>query len=237
MGFFEDEEGVWRCRGRIESATLPFGTKHPILLPREHHFTKWIILKAHENVKHNGLRETFAETRSNYWNVRGRQLVKNYISKCPICKKLEGLPYNSPSTAPLPDFRVNTSHAFAKIGVDFAGPVFVKNIYGSDNVMHKSYIALYTCTVTRAIHLELVPDQSTPAFLWSLKRFKGRRGIPCLVVSDNGTTFKDRNVLSYAFGNNITWRFNIPRASWLGGFFEILVKLVKRCLKKVVGYI
>ena len=235
LGLFEDEDGILRCRGRIESATLPFGTKHPILLPREHHVTKLIVLEAHENVKHNGLRETLAETRSHYWIVRGRQLVRKYISKCLVCKKLEGLAYSSPSTAPLPDFRVNTSHAFANIGVDFAGPVFVKNIYGSDNVMHKCYIALYTCTVTRAIHLELVPDQSTPAFLRSLKRFQGRRGIPCLVVSDNGSTFKDRNVQNYALGNNIVWRFNVPRASWWGGFFEIMVKLVKRCLKKVIG--
>ena len=133
------------------------------------------------------------------------------------------------------NFRVNADFAFSNIGVDFAGPIYVRNIFGSDKTMYKSYIALYTCAVTRAIHLELCPDLSAPAFVRSLKRFQGRRGIPSLTVSDNGKTFKDKKVQRYALENNITWKFNVPRASFWGGFFEVMVKLVKRCLKKIVA--
>ena len=34
---------------------------------------------------------------------------------------------------------------------------------------------------------------------------------------------------------NIGWQDKVPTASWWGGFFEICVELVKKCLKKVLG--
>lgn len=34
---------------------------------------------------------------------------------------------------------------------------------------------------------------------------------------------------------HIEWRFNLERAPWWGGFFEIMVGSVKRCLRKVLS--
>ena len=145
-------------------------------------------------MKHNGTSETLSDLRSSFWIVRGRQLVRSLISKCVICKRLEGRAYNLPPAAPLPDFRVIEDYAFANIGVDFAGPVYVKDVYISYKSMDRAYIAIFTCTVSRALHLELCPDQSAPSFIKCFKRFQGRRGIPKLVVSDNGKTFRDKSV-------------------------------------------
>ena len=39
----------------------------------------------------------------------------------------------------------------------------------------------------------------------------------------------------FVLNKNIAWHYNVPTASWWGGFFEVCVKLVKRCLKKVLG--
>ena len=61
-----------------------------------------------------------------------------------------------------------------------------------------------------------------------MKRFIGRRGFPGLIISDNGTTFKDAKVKKFTLERNIEWKFNVPTASWWGSFFEICVKLVKR---------
>ena len=33
----------------------------------------------------------------------------------------------------------------------------------------------------------------------------------------------------------VKWNFNIERAPWWGGFFERMVQLLKRCLRKMVG--
>ena len=93
----------------------------------------------------------------------------------------------------------------------------------------------FTCTSTRAVHLELVPDLHATSFIRALKRFISRRGIPTLIVSDNGKTFVDYSVQKYVNSKNINWKFNVPTASWWGGVFEVLVKLTKKCLRKTLG--
>ena len=82
--------------------------------------------------------------------------------------------------------------------------------------------------------MELSPNLLRNSLIRTLRRFKGRRGIPALVVSDNGQTFKDSKVKAFLLQERITWNFNVPRGSWWGGFFEIIVKLVKRCLRKIL---
>ena len=61
--------------------------------------------------------------------------------------------------------------------------VSVKNIT-------KSYIALFTCATTRAVHLELVPNLTADAFIRSFRSFTSRRGVPKPMISDNAKIFK-----------------------------------------------
>lgn len=56
--------------------------------------------------------------------------------------------------------------------------------------MEKVYIALFSCCVTRAVHLELVGDLSAAAFRPSFRRFTAKNGMPALIVSDNAKTFQ-----------------------------------------------
>lgn len=62
---------------------------------------------------------------------------------------------------------------FAHYGVDY-GPLYISVAEASDN--SKVWIHLFSCCVTRAIHLELVPDMSTQTFLRAFKQFMARRG-------------------------------------------------------------
>ena len=186
LGIIE-KEGILVCHGRLGNSELALSAKYPIILPRDHRFTELVIWDVHEKVHHSKVRSTLEELRSRFWVTKGRQFVKKVISNCFICRKLEGKPYSSPPVAPLPDFRVNAAPPFSKIGVDFAGPLYCKGQKGS---MIKTYIVLFTCCLTRAIHLELVTDMNTSSFLNCFKRFATRRGTPNLVVSDNAKTFK-----------------------------------------------
>ena len=122
-------------------------------------------------------------------------------------------------------------------------PLFVKD---KSNEMRKVYVALFTCCVTRAVHLELVEDLSVETFKRCLRRFIARRGVPTLIVSDNAKTFKGiKKELRLLFNHpqvkdemqnrRIQWCFNLERAPWWGGFFEMLIGIVKRCLRKVLG--
>ena len=164
------------------------------------------------------------------------------VHRCTICKKHEGAPFNGPPPPPLPEFRVKEDHAFTYTGVDFAGPVFVRNSSGSS----KAWICLFTCLVTRAIHLDIVSDLSTTTFIQCLKRFAARRGLPRKFLSDNGKTFqaaakflsvvfKDDAIQELLVNQGSQWIFNVERAPWWGGVFERLVKSTKRCLRKMVG--
>ena len=115
----------------------------------------------------------------------GRQLVTQIIHKCMICKQHDKL-FTSPTAGAVPTFIVQVSDLFSKIEVDFASPLFIT----SSKTIEKAYIALFTCSVTRAVPLELVVDMSVNTFMRSFHRFIARRGMPTLVYSDNAKTFK-----------------------------------------------
>ena len=78
--------------GRIQESPLPYETKFPILLPSDHYFTRLAVLRSHEQVLHNGVRET-RHNRSKYWITKGRLVVKRILSKSTICQRLEAPPY------------------------------------------------------------------------------------------------------------------------------------------------
>ena len=118
-----------------------------------------IVLQCHEDIMHNGIGETLTQLRSRYWVMKGRQVVKKILTKCTVCRKQEGKGYGIPRSPALPEFRISNDFAFTKIGVDYVGPLYVKDIYTQCKDMHKAYIALYTCASSGAIHLDLVPDQ------------------------------------------------------------------------------
>ena len=228
LDLFQDESGVWRCRGRIENAVVPFSTKHPALLHKDHPVTSLLVWKAHGQVLHNGVKETLTELRSRFWIIKGRSLVKKLIQQCRICRRHEGKPYSAPRPPPLPLFRVEEAPPFTFTGCDFAGPLYIR----CEGGQKKTWICLYTCCVVRAVHLELVMDLTTPTFLRCFKCFIGRRGLPKMMISDNRKTFK---AAAKSIGD-VKWTFNIPKAPWWGGVFERLVRSVKRCLKKFLGH-
>ena len=102
----------------------------PVILPRQHRFTRLVIEECHQRVHHSGVRATLAELRSRYWVPRGRQVVKRILSECVTCRRFTGKPYSTPPTAALPDFRVKEAPPFSRVGVDFAGPLYVKEKSG-----------------------------------------------------------------------------------------------------------
>ena len=56
--------------------------------------------------------------------------------------------------------------------------------------MQKIHMVIFTCGVSRALHLDIVTDLTAEAFIRNFRRFTARRGVPREVKSDNGKTFK-----------------------------------------------
>ena len=139
--------------------------------------------------------------------------------------------------------RTEGSTAFQVIGVDFAEPIKYRR---SGRVGGKAYLVLFSCSLSRALHLEILPTLETATFLGTLKRLIARRGRPSRIYSDNGRTFieaakwlkqirKDGRVQSYLADEEIHWRFNLSRAPWWGGQFERQIGLFKQAFFKPIG--
>ena len=142
------------------------------------------------------------------------------IGACIIRKRLEGISYQSPPTASLPDFRVNEERPFKYTGIDYCGPVFIKTAIHTE----RNYIVCMTCAATRMIH-------SASLLVQYLKRFVRGRGLPKLMLSDNGKTFKADQLKVFNTRNGIILRFNLAKDHWWGGLFERLIRSTKRCLR------
>ena len=108
------------------------------------------------------------------------------------------------------------------------------------------YLLPFTCSLSRAIHLEVLPNQTTQELIHALKRLIARRGRPKFNYSDNAKTFvaaskwiekiiKDELMKEYLIKEKMQWKFNLSRAPWWGGQFERMVGLVKQCLYKTTG--
>ena len=186
----KEDRAILRCEGRLVNSDLEREARRPVMSPRQHRFTRLVIEDCHQRVHHSGVRATLAdhELRSRYCVPRCRQVVKRILSECVTCRMFTGKLHSTPPTAALPDFRVNEAPLFSRVGVNFAGPLYVKEKSGK---MGKAYIALFSCCVTRALHLELVEDLSTETFRRCLRRFIAKRGMPMLIVSDNAKTFQE----------------------------------------------
>jgi len=74
--------------------------------------------------------------------------------------------------ADLPEDRLTPTPPFTYVGVDYFGP----NLTKEGREEPKRYVALFTCLVSRAIHIEVAHFLDTDSFLHALHRFSARRG-------------------------------------------------------------
>ena len=100
--------------------------------------------------------------------------------------------------------------------------------------MYKCYVLLFTCCVTRAVHLELTNDVNSNSVILTLGRFISRLGILRLFISNNLKTFKSVDVKRFCNTKEIVSKFILERSPWWGGFYERLISIVKSSLKKVL---
>ncbi|XP_043496375.1 uncharacterized protein LOC122520342 [Polistes fuscatus] len=81
----------------------------------------------------------------------------------------------------LPANRLLQNRPFLHTGVDFCGPLFIMEKQHRNRGRVKIYVA-FVCFSTKAVHLELVSDLTTEAFLAALHRFMARRGYEALLT-------------------------------------------------------
>ena len=236
LRLFLDDDDVMKCRGRLENANVTRDTVYPILLPKKSVYTKLIIIAAHRRIMHGKTRATLACVREKFWIPNGRQVVKSIIRNCVTCLKAEGPCYKVPDPAPLPKSRVVEGLPFQTTGVDNFGPLFIRKVKKAE-LSEKIYVCLFTCAVTRAVHLELVEDLSADAFLKAFRRFVSRRDVPKLIISDNAKNFKSAAAKFKGITNSIQSSSGslLVRGPPGGEAFMSIIGSIKRLLKKNIG--
>eukprot|EP00102_Acyrthosiphon_pisum_P017031 XP_008188215.1 PREDICTED: uncharacterized protein LOC103310743 [Acyrthosiphon pisum] len=159
--------------GLINKSSLPNNNRfqrNPILIPQNSAIANLILQNEHEKLMHAGPQAMLANTR-----LKLRPTIVE------------------PIMGNLPAERLEPCRAFKKCGVDFAGPITIKTSLRKKAAVTKGYICVFVCFSTRAVHIELVSDLTSDAFLNALKRFIGRRGVCSDIYSGNATNFVGAN--------------------------------------------
>ncbi|XP_058448969.1 uncharacterized protein LOC131428927 [Malaya genurostris] len=200
---------------------------------------------------HAGGRLLLSAIREEFWPLHGRRLIRSTVRKCFRCTRISPVPARQ-HIGQLPIHRIVPSRPFSIVGVDYAGPLYLKPIH-KRAAPAKAYICIFVCFATKAVHIELASDLSTQAFLAALRRFISRRGRPAHIHSDNGKNFEGaKNDLVELFTNlqnseenekiastcadeGITWHLVPPKAPHFGGLWEAAVKVAKKQLYRQLG--
>ncbi|XP_058456731.1 uncharacterized protein LOC131434103 [Malaya genurostris] len=251
---FLSTDGIIRVGGRLSNAEIRESVKHPVVLAAKHPLAELIANHYHKVLLHAGPQLMLSTIRQRFWILGCRNLVRRTYHRCIKCFRQKPMLVQQ-SIADLPKSRVTPARPFSISGVDYCGPVFLKSPIRNRSPT-KSYITIFICFATKAVHIELVSDLSTPAFIAALRRFVARRGLVSEIHSDNGTAFKgaanklhhvyemlkstdsNRNqIFDWCVNNEIQWKFIPPRAPHFGGLREAAVKSAKQHLLREIGHI
>lgn len=246
---FLDDDGILRVGGRLKNSTYSNDKKHPIILSADSHLTTILFRSNHLQLLHAGPTLLLSTIRDKFWVTNGRNLARKIVKTCVKCSRFNPQ-FSKPIMGHLPLERIvpSSTYPFSTTGIDFAGPFWILDRKGRGSKCSKCYISLFVCFSTKALHLELVSDLSSQAFIQALRRFVSRRGKPAKLYSDNGSNFigAQRELGEFLIGNKsklietcamdkMEWQFLPPYAPHFGGLWEAGVRSVKHHLRRVIG--
>ena len=248
-----DEDNLLRLGGRLSNSALPTTLSHPIITDAKDPLMVKYFLYLHVSLCHCGPSLLLSHTGAKLHIIGARRLSRRICSSCITCKRCRPRTQNQ-FMAELPAQRVNASPPFTHCGMDFAGPFTIKLGRVRKPVEVEAHICVFVCMATKAVHLEVVSDTTTPAFEAALQRFVARRGCPQHLYSDNGGNFvgaRNKLIKLYSFlhdqkndediqhflatHHDITWHNTPPYSPHMGGLWEAAVKGMKTHLRRVMG--
>ncbi|CAK1579069.1 unnamed protein product [Parnassius mnemosyne] len=245
-----DDDNILRVGGRLRHSDLNEDCKNPIILDHDTHLTSLLVADAHSKTLHGGVQVMLCFLRTRFWILRARILVKAKIRKCLICAKLNATA-RSQLMGDLPRVRITPAKPFLNTCMDFAGPFHILISRGRGARTNKAYIALFVCMSTKAIHLELVGDLTSDAFIGAFRRFVARRGRCAHIWSDQGRNFVGANrILAAEWAearlqlegpiaetlamDGTEWHFIPAYSPHMGGLWEAGIKSMKNHLKRIM---
>ena len=148
IGFspYLDDQGIRRVGGRLAFSDLAQEQKNPVILAKEHFFTKMVVLDYHEHHHHTGVGQTYFGLRERFWILQSRQLIRKLLCTCVKCRRITSQPY-APLMGNLPEGRLSLSDTeppWTHVGVDVTGAIQLRRVGRRTITREKAYIVLYT---------------------------------------------------------------------------------------------
>ena len=200
---------MYVCMGRIDE-------DYPIYLPTNDVFSEKLIQHSHKKTLHGGVGFTMADVRKDYWIPRLRQMTKSAIHRCHGCKRFPAIAFSRPKPGSLPADRTVGDRPFQIVGL---GLDHLHTYQSRRKRRKKAFILLYTCSLTRAVYLDVLKDQTFVGILGSFKAFIARRTRPKKIYSDNFPSLqtmekwlkqvrKEEELYNFLANQDIKWQFN-----------------------------
>ena len=221
-----------------------------MLLQASSHLVRLYCTQIHQNNGHAGPSTLQAMICNDNLILGLRRLLKIISRSCVPCQKAYQRAQNK-MMGHLPANRTRPEAPFAIAGLDFAGSLITVRGNPRRPTLMKTYVCLFVCFSTKAVHLELCYDLSSET---AFRRFSNRRGQPAHVYCDNGRNFvgavrklkevtqllksieRRRKVSLLPATQAIQWHFSPARSPHFGGLWEAAVRLMKLQLKKIMGH-
>ena len=180
-----DTTQLIRVGGRLANSSLTYSQQHPVIADsKDTIIVKW-YQHVHVSLCHCGPSLLLGYTGARLHILGSRKLSRKICSQCVTCRR-KAPRWTTQLMGELPAQRVQPARAFAHTGMDFAGPFYIKMGYVRRPVQLEAHICIFVCLASKAVHLEVVTDQTTKAFQACLQRFIARRNCPQHIYSDNG---------------------------------------------------
>ena len=168
---------------------MSYNSRHLILLDSIHPLTKLLFRSEHEHLLHTGSLLVSSSLFCNYHIIGGQRCIRSIVRSCVTCRCRAPKP-KPQLTEQLPLQCITPDMVFENVGIDYTGPLYLKQGAVCKPTILKSYMCIFISMSVKAVHLELVSVLSAEA---CLRRFIARRGKPSSIWSDHGTNFVRAN--------------------------------------------
>ena len=227
--------------GRVSNFPVSYDGNYEVPIVPYGPLGRLIMLHYHDK-HHRDIDTVVAVARADVWVVKARKLGAEWDNKCKIClikrQKKAGQVMGD-----LPSFRTEMKPAWTSVNMDLFGPYLIRDdcVKRGPRIYKKVWGVLFTCTLTRGVHLDVAMDYSTEAVLHTIRRLMAAKGDVKQIISDPGSQLKgaSKELISWRkdwdhqmlvrFGadKGLEWLFIMPDSQHQNGAAEIMVKMVK----------
>merc|ERR1712030_195280 len=243
-------EGVNRSihvtTGRMSKTALEAVSGHQELpiISSSSRLAELIVQSSHKSGGHKMFAATLARTRHVAYILSPGNLIKRVLQNCTLCKIKKGKAVEQ-LMGKHPIDRVCPTPPFQKVSVDMVGHFWVKPTKASDRSI-KTWVLMYLCDVSKALHTEIVESCSAESMINSLRSCFSIRNTPFQITADPGRNFVGAKSKIQAreqqmsrepqeevkgYWPSVNWIILPPEAPWKNGSVEALIKQLKSSLK------